>query len=569
MDGKKSFRGKTGIALLVAGVIAISGVGASLAGTAYAADATAAAGEVVINPATDSTTTEYNAYQIFKADIGTDDTATDLAWSNDAIKTAVVTFLGQQTPQRAKTYDAWIAESGYMRGTSVSADDRNDPSNALGYINSEWNQTGNLVDGTDPAHPAGGGFPQELAKVVAATSGAVKDTVAASTAWTGHKANADAAAEEGWYLFTTKTAGTEELFTNAIFVPVGGAAHTITEKAAPVTFTKQIKDDGDWGTVGDAEVGSKVSYKLTFTLPDNYAEYASYALNFADVPASGISIDTSTVAVKYDGTALATTAYSTDGTSASALAVAISNMKTAVPTAVAGKTVTVEYDATVTVNAVEAPLANPNTATVTFSNDPLSDGTGTKESKAKVYDYAITVHKTGENNMNLKGAKFKIAQGTTEGNTYFNSTSNTWTNAVGSATEFETDADGVFSVSGLDANTTYYLVETVAPHQYAQLTAPVTITLTPTYNSDGVLTALSATPSGNNATVEVTDIVIPQSGDPTGGVVTLTIPNEKEPVTFALTGGLGPAIIVGAIVVVGGVALFITSRKKRDEEAEE
>ena len=70
MDGKKSFRGKTGIALLVAGVIAISGVGASLAGTAYAADATAAAGEVVINPATDSTTTEYNAYQIFKADIG-------------------------------------------------------------------------------------------------------------------------------------------------------------------------------------------------------------------------------------------------------------------------------------------------------------------------------------------------------------------------------------------------------------------------------------------------------------------------------------------------------------------
>ena len=61
MNSQKNMKGKTGIALLAAGVLAASGMGAGFAGMAYAADpVTAAAGQIVINPADPSTTTEYN-----------------------------------------------------------------------------------------------------------------------------------------------------------------------------------------------------------------------------------------------------------------------------------------------------------------------------------------------------------------------------------------------------------------------------------------------------------------------------------------------------------------------------
>ena len=566
MNSQKNMKGKTGIALLAAGVLAASGMGAGFAGMAYAADpVTAAAGQIVINPADPSTTTEYNAYQIFKATIDDQDKATGVTWSNDTAQTTVVNFLKGSKGARVgnQTYDAWIQASGYMRGATVSDDDRNDPSNALGYINAMWNT---VTDGDINA----GSFAQELAKEIAKTSGITTDTVAASTAWSGHKAGSDSPAEEGWYLFTTKTPGAEGIYTNAIFQPVGGAAKNVTEKSQPVTFNKQVKEDStnEWGKFADAEVGSDVPYKLTFTLPTDYAAYSTYKLEFEDTPsANALLIKPATVKVYVNGTEL--TEGITNSTTASKLDVKIANLKTAAPNAAAGQAVTIEYSATITADAVEAPVSNPNTAKVKYSNNPLADGLGEKESKAKVYDYAITIHKTGENDIDLKGAKFKIAQGNPDGNFYFKSDAtagDSWTNSFADAKEFETDQNGVFSVSGLDAGVTYYLVETHAPNQYVALTNPVQITITPTY-TDGIITALTASASGNNATAAVTPIVPPASegADPTGGAITVTVPNTKQPVTFALTGGLGPAVIVGAIIVVGGVAMFVTSRKKREE----
>lgn len=556
-------RSRNAIALVLAGLFALFcfGIGATVA---YADPVTAGTGQVVINPATGSSTTQYNAYQIFTADINdTTNQASNVAWANDATKTAVVSYLGQSTPERTQSYDAYIQASGYMRGTTVSSDDRNDPSNALGYITSEWGTASG-------ANPAGGSFEQGLANAVTAASGTVKDTVAAQTAWSGHGDSNGTGGADGWYLFTTQTAGAADMHTNAIFAPVGGQGQDITEKTSPVTFNKQVKEDAatpTWGKVADAEVGSDVDYKLTFTLPTNYADYASYALSFADTPASGLVIKPSTVKVYVNSTQLAAANYN-DTTTTSALSVAITDLKTAAPAAAAGQSVTVEYSATITATAAEAPVSNVNSATATYTNDPLTLGTGTKDSTAKVYDYAITIQKTGEGNIPLKGAKFKITQGApTSGSTnYFNATTNTWTNDVATATEFETNDAGTFSVSGLDANTAYYLIETQAPNQYTLLSDPVQITLTPTYDANGALTALTATPVGG--TVQVTTITPGANAgdDSTGGAVTLTVANSKNPVTFALTGGLGPAVIVGAIIIVGGVVLFVSSRKKREDK---
>ena len=125
----------------------------------------------------------------------------------------------------------------------------------------------------------------------------------------------------------------------------------------------------------------------------------------------------------------------------------------------------ITYDAQINENAVIAGLGNDNTATLTYSNWPYSEGNyKTKEDEQTVYTYGIYVFKFDNvTKTPLHGAEFQI---------YKNSVAEE--NLI---TTIATDTDGYASVKDLAAGT-YYIVESKAPTGYTLLTEPAVITFT-------------------------------------------------------------------------------------------
>ena len=127
------------------------------------------------------------------------------------------------------------------------------------------------------------------------------------------------------------------------------------------------------------------------------------------------------------------------------------------------------------------------------------------------------------------------------------------------AYEFVTDeVNGKISIPGLDAGK-YLITETTTPEGYNTI-APVTITVTPTYDNDGMLTGLTVT--------DDSDMVDSETAN--GAIMPLTIKNKKGS-GLPLTGlnGVTFTWIAGGAVLCIGVAHLIRSRKQAEESEQE
>lgn len=230
----------------------------------------------------------------------------------------------------------------------------------------------------------------------------------------------------GYYLIKDKDDSTGiDYFTGMILKVVGNAE--AEPKGEVPDFEKKVMDindtiggTGTWGKTADHDIGDSVQFQLTATLPSNLSSYNNnndpkqvhkYILNFHDTLSAGLAFQNDAV-VKVGNTTV-TTGYTvvtsglTDGCNLEIQIPDIFKLGT-VPNA--GDTITVEYSAKLTADAVIGNPGNPNTAHIQYSNNPNNtDLTGdSAPSQVKVFTYLVKIDKVDESKQSLPGAAFKL-----------------------------------------------------------------------------------------------------------------------------------------------------------------
>lgn len=531
--------------------------------------------------------TSYDGFQILAATVGTDGKASNLAW-NDAYKTTVLGVLH---------------DYGFDANSSNAQD-------AVEFMNRYFNSSKAEIaakqeSSTNASTKLGSGTLGEAIAI------ALKGATPTKQSFTGNSG----ALSQGWWLFLTnggtvrkdtdttdKTPG--ETFTSPVFALVGGAAKTVTEKTNVPTVTKRVKNDApgsDWSYYADSEMGQLIDYKLEGTVASNVATYDEYAYKFTDTLSDGLTADANSVHVYAVNNGTATEidpkSYTKNyDTAANVLTVSFDDLKSALVKSSATEKATIDADTTVRVTykarldtakatkVVVGGKGNPNEVTLTYSNNPQAEGTGTSvPSKVRDYTYKLNLLKVDQGTEKaLQGAGFTIqATNPDEG------AGTQYVQEDGSldATEHEfvTGKDGYIHVTGLDAGT-YTVHEKTTPTSYSAVpdftftitadapdepnaeTQDVSVKTIVAKKSDSINGQVIAGTLDGNAG-DNTLGAASNSDTTTDGTVNVVVGNKKN-VGLPLTGqaGIGVTLAAGGAVLAIGVYRVVRSRREQDAE---
>lgn len=344
----------------------------------------------------------------------------------------------------------------------------------------------------------------------------------------------------------------------ATLVSVNSTNVNATIKGALPTVVKKV--NGKDAT--DAKIGDTLTFTLTSTIPDMSA-YNTYTFNFKDTLSKGLTFGQVTSVKVGDTTLTKDTDYTVTTAPADSgktlLTVAMKDFKTK-QQANAGKKITVTYAATLNKDAVVGGAGNVNSATIQYSNNPSTNGTGESEpSKVRVFTYGFTVDKyTGKNYddtaTRLAGAEFTLAHKGGTAISFVKVADSATQNAVyrvakadeaGATTTITTPANGKVDFRGLE-NGEYTLTETKAPAGYNKLASAIGVKV------DGQ----------NNGTDTTHATVVIKYDNNNGSVYDQTasngvIPVQNKPgVVLPGTGGMGTIAftVIGVLVIALGVA---------------
>lgn len=339
-------------------------------------------------------------------------------------------------------------------------------------------------------------------------------------------------------------------------------------KGSLPTVDKKVQVNGNGADTADAKIGDTLTFTLTSTIPDMSA-YDTYTFNFKDTLSKGLTYgDITSVTVEgVDAPLVKDTDYTVTTTPAAAgntlLTVGMTDFKNKQQTN-AGKKITVTYTATLNENAVVGGAGNVNSATIQYSNDPSSTGTGESEpDKVRVFTYGFTVDKYTGDNYNdaatrLAGAEFTLtAKGDTSAIKFVQVNAGSATEdavyrvakageTAGTTTIITTPANGKVVFQGLK-NGEYTLTETKAPAGYNKLASAIGVKVNG--SNDGTDTT--------NATVNITynndnnDTTYDQTAS--NGVIPV---QNKSGAILPGTGGMGTIAftVIGVLVIALGVA---------------
>lgn len=350
----------------------------------------------------------------------------------------------------------------------------------------------------------------------------------------------------------------------ATLVSVHSTSVTAEIKGDLPTVDKKVQVDGTGKDATDAKIGDTLNFTLTSTIPDMSA-YDTYTFNFKDTLSKGLTFGqvTSVTVAGVTNPLTVDTDYTVTTPTASnnnTLTVAMKDFKKK-QQANAGKKITVTYTATLNKDAVVGGAGNVNSATIQYSNNPSTNGTGESEpSKVRVFTYGFTVDKyTGKNYddtaTRLAGAEFTLAHKGGTAISFVKVADSATQNAVyrvakadeaGATTTITTPANGKVDFRGLE-NGEYTLTETKAPAGYNKLASAIGVkvdgqnngtdtthaTVTITYNNDN---------NGSNYNQTASNGVIPVQNN--SGVV---LPGTGGMGTIAFT-------VIGVLVIALGVA---------------
>lgn len=348
----------------------------------------------------------------------------------------------------------------------------------------------------------------------------------------------------------------------AALVRVHSTTVSVDIKGALPTVDKKVQVDGTGKDATDAKIGDTLKFTLTSTIPDMSA-YNTYTFNFKDTLSKGLTFGQVTSVKVGDTTLTKDTDYTVTTAPADSgktlLTVAMKDFKTK-QQANAGKKITVTYTATLNKDAVVGGAGNVNSATIQYSNNPSTNGTGESEpSKVRVFTYGFTVDKyTGKNYddtaTRLAGAEFTLAHKGGTAISFVKVADSATQNAVyrvakadeaGATTTITTPANGKVDFRGLE-NGEYTLTETKAPAGYNKLASAIGVKV------DGQ----------NNGTDTTHATVVIKYDNNNGSVYDQTasngvIPVQNKPgVVLPGTGGMGTIAftVIGVLVIALGVA---------------
>lgn len=342
----------------------------------------------------------------------------------------------------------------------------------------------------------------------------------------------------------------------AALVRVHSTTVGVDIKGALPTVVKKVNGEG----ATHAQIGDTLTFTLTSTIPDMSA-YNKYTFKFKDTLSKGLSFKQVESVKVGDTTLTENTDYTvtrptvTDNT----LTVDMLNFKNQQTNA--GKTITVTYTATLNKDAVVGGHGNTNSATIQYSNNPSTGGTGESEpSKVRVFTYGFTVDKyTGDNYpdgaVRLPGAKFTLAPKDGDpmsfvqvnaGSATANAVYRVATAGETGTTTITTPENGKVDFQGLK-NGEYTLTETEAPAGYNKLASAIGVKV------DGKNNGTDTT----NATVTITYDNDNGSSNYNQSASNGVIPvRNKSGVTLPGTGGMGTIAftVIGVLVIALGVA---------------
>lgn len=344
----------------------------------------------------------------------------------------------------------------------------------------------------------------------------------------------------------------------AALIPVHSTSVDASIKGALPTVVKKV--NGESAT--SAKIGDPLTFTLTSTIPDMSA-YSTYTFNFKDTLSKGLTFNQVDSVKVGDTTLTKNTDYTVTTTNEASgetlLTVAMNEFKKK-QQANAGKKITVTYTATLNKDAVVGGAGNVNSATIQYSNNPSTNGTGESEpSKVRVFTYGFTVDKyTGkkydDTATRLAGAEFTLSHKGGTAISFVKVADSATQNAVyrvakadeaGATTTITTPANGKVDFRGLE-NGEYTLTETKAPAGYNKLASAIGVKV------DGQ----------NNGTDTTHATVVIKYDNNNGSVYDQTasngvIPVQNKPgVVLPGTGGMGTIAftVIGVLVIALGVA---------------
>ena len=416
---------------------------------------------------------------------------------------------------------------------------------------------------------------QYLSTTIAGTSTEAKDESGKTTSYTiGNLA-------AGYYLVKdrdgTQTGGTDA-YTGYILEVVKDTA--VSPKGKVPTVEKKVKDTNDstgettdWQDSADYDIGDKVPFQLTGTLPANYADYTKYKYTFHDTESAGLTFDSSSVVVKVGDKTVDSSSYtvvSTGLTDGCTFEVQFTDLKAikdntgAAISTTKDSTITVEYTATLNENATLGSTGNTNDVTLEFSNNSNKGGEGdtgkTPKDTVIVFTYKTVINKVSKDKQPLTGAGFtleKLYKGTTTAEDQWKA-----------ITVVENEAGTTFTFSGLDDGI-YRLTETTTPAGYNSID-PIYFTVTAEHDvkSDTpTLTSLSAKQTDASGAEITTGAIASFSAVLKDGSVSTDIVNNAGS-TLPSTGGIGTKIFTfgGIALMLAAAVMYITKRKVSREE---
>ena len=385
----------------------------------------------------------------------------------------------------------------------------------------------------------------------------------------------------GYYIIKDKDGsqdGKQDAYTNYI-VQVAGDVK-IKPKSSVPTVKKEVKDIndstetdlGEWQKDADHDFNDKVCFRLTGTLPENYATYTTYEYIFHDTMSKGLTFAPASVEIylgdEKNGTQIEASKYTVVSTPSGTngeteITIKFDNLKTAV-NATSDDEITVVYKATLNENSVIGSAGNPNKVYLEFSNNPNGNGTGkTPEDTVTVFTYKVAANKVDGKGKELAGAGFKLSKFDKDKGWELVGYQNVKLDASGDPVktdghyEVASATDTSFAWNRIDDGK-YKLEEVVTPAGYNTID-PVEFDVVAGH-ANLALTSLS----GTKTTGTVGEYTFTSNN--TDGSLTTDIVNQSGTV-LPSTGGMGTTVfyVVGGGLMAVAVVLLVTKKRMENK----
>ena len=294
------------------------------------------------------------------------------------------------------------------------------------------------------------------------------------------------------------------------------------------------------------KVGDTVDFTVAADVPHAAAGWDAYPFTITDTASKGLQIAAkSAFTVQFgDHTTVDPDLY-TITQEGNAQSGTTTTIYFADATTLAGRTIVVSYQGTVTKDALDGLSGSgDNKATITTKDGTSGEG----KTVLKTYGFQFTkIGKEGNEAKPLAGAKFVVKNA--EGKFLKQAEDGAWSfvSDQNDAKTFTTENDGLVKVAGLAAGT-YTVVETQAPTGYAQ---NFRVTFNVEITDEGLVT------------FEPDALRQVQPVDNTTANATATVLNVKSVTQLPLTGAAGTVLFTVVALLVGGAGVAVAVKSRR------